>query len=148
MILVFPVALVLCAIVLVRARGRTEGRGPFWFGAWVLTGAALTFSFLTGLSIGIFVLPFAIGLLVLVVRRSPQLPEAAGLVSGIGVILLVVAFLHRAYEPCPASGVLRLQPGQTSVSCGGLDPQPWLAGGLAVFAAGCVVYALTARARR
>jgi hypothetical protein len=142
-ILVFPVALVACAIVLLRARGRTDGRGWRWFGAWVVTGAGLTLSFLTGFSIGLLLLPFA---LVLVTRLSPRLPEAAGFVSGIGVTLLVIAFVNRNYRPC-GSGIVRLQPGETSFSCGGLNPQPWLVSGLALFASGCVAYALTATAR-
>jgi hypothetical protein len=146
-ILVFPVALGICAIALWRARGRTEGRGWRWFGAWAVTGAGLTLSFLSGFSIGLLLLPFALVLLALVARLSPQLPEAAGFVSGVGVMLIVVAFLNQDYRPC-GSGVVTLEPGQTSVSCGGLDPRPWLVSGLAVFTAGCVAYALTSRARR
>lgn len=147
MILVFPIALLVCAVVLWRARGRTSGRGPAWFGAWTVTGAALTFCFLTGFSIGLLFLPLALVLLAFVVRRSPQLPEAAGFVTGIGVTLLVVAFINRDYEPCPANGVLRLGPGQDSVSCGGFDPHPWLYAGLAVTAVGVLAYVAAARAR-
>lgn len=125
-----------------------KGRGPVWFGAWLAVGAALTLSFLAGFSIGLFVLPFALVLLAIVATRAPRLPEALGFVSGIGVALLLVAFLNRDYEACPANGVLRLAPGQQSVSCGGLDPYPWLYLGLTVTAAGVVMYLVASRAGR
>jgi len=125
-----------------------KGRGPVWFGAWLAVGTALTLSFLTGFSIGLFVLPFALVVLAIVATRSPRLPEATGFVSGIGLALLLVAFLNRDYQPCPASGVLRVAPGQQSFSCGGLDPHPWLYLGLAVTAAGAVTYLVVSRAAR
>ena len=126
-----------------------KGRGPAWFGAWLVVGAALTFSFLAGLSIGLFVLPFALVLLAVVASRSPHRPEAIGLVSGIGVTLLLVAFINRDNEPCPASGRFQqLAPGQQSVSCGGLDPHPWPYLGLAVTAAGAVTYLAASRKGR
>lgn len=127
---------------------RPAGRGPAWFGAWLAVGAAFTLSFLGALSIGLFVLPFALVLLVIVVRRSPYLPEAIGFVSGIGVMLLLVAFRNRGYEPCSADGFQRLAPGQQSVSCGGWNPHPWLYVGIAVTAAGALVYLAASRARR
>jgi hypothetical protein len=145
MILVFPVALLLCAIAIIRARGSSGGRGPHWFAAWMLVGASLTLSFLTGFSIGLLLLPFALCLLVLVTRLSPQLPEASGFVSGIGLTLVVVAFLNRDYEPCPANGRLDLAPGQHSVSCGGFDPHPWLYAGIAFTATGLLLYAASRR---
>jgi hypothetical protein len=125
-----------------------KGRGPAWFGAWLAVGVALTLSFLTGFSIGLFVLPFALVLLAIVATRSPHLPEATGIVSGIGVTLLLIAFANRDYEPCQANGVLRLAPGQQSASCGGLDPHPWLYLGIAVTAAGAVTYLAVSRKRR
>jgi hypothetical protein len=125
-----------------------KGRGPAWFGAWLVVGAALAFCFLAGLSIGPFVLPFALVLLAIVATRSPRLPEATGIVSGIGVTLLLIAFANRDYAPCQANGVLQLEPGQQSVSCGGLDPHPWLYLGIAVTAAGAVTYLAVSRKRR
>jgi hypothetical protein len=148
MILVFPIALLVCAVVFWRAHGRPEGRGPVWFGAWTGAGAAVTFCFLTGFSIGLLLLPLALVLLAFVARRSPQLPEAAGFVTGIGVTLLVVAFINRDYEPCPANGVLRLEAGRESVSCGGFDPHPWLYWGLAISVLGAIAYLAGATARR
>jgi len=98
------------------------GRGPAWFGAWLAVGAAFTLSFLGALSIGLFV-------------------------SGIGVMLLLVAFRNRDYEPCSANGFQRLAPGQQSVSCGGWDPHPLLYLGIGVTAAGVLAYVAASRAR-
>ena len=125
---------------------RPAGRGPAWFGAWLAVGAAFALSFLGAPSIGLFDLPVALVLLVIVVRRSQHLPEAIGLVSGIGVMLLLVAFRNRDYEPC-SNGFQRLAPGQQSVSCGGWNPHPWLYLGLAVTAAGVLAYLAASKAR-
>jgi hypothetical protein len=125
---------------------RPAGRGPAWFGAWLAVGAAFALSVLGAPSIGLFVLPVALVLLVIVVRRSQHLPEAIGLVSGIGVMLLLVAFRNRDYEPC-SNGFHRLAPGQQSVSCGGWNPHPWLYLGLAVTAAGVLAYLAASKAR-
>jgi len=126
---------------------RPAGRGPAWFGAWLAVGAAFALSFLGAPSIGLFVLPFALVLLVIVVRRSLHLPEAIGLVSGIGVMLLLVALRNRDYEPCSANGFQRLAPGQQSASCGGWDPHPWLYLGIGVTATGVLAYLAASRAR-
>src|SRR6059058_3891932 len=128
MILIFPIALVLALVVLWRAGGRpgSEGRGCRWFWAWSLVGAALCFSFLTGFSIGLLLLPFALLLLWLVLYLSPRWPESIGFIEGVGLLLLVIAYLHRDDRACPLSGSLQLAPSSAgeSVSCGGLDPHP------------------------
>jgi hypothetical protein len=64
------------------------------------------------------------------------------------VTLLLIAFASRGYEPCQANGVLRLEPGERSVSCGELDPHPWLYLGIAVTAAGAVTCLAVSRVRR
>jgi len=61
---------------------RPAGRGPAWFGAWLAVGAAFTLSFLGALSICLFVLPFTLVLLVIVVRRSPHLPRRSASSAG------------------------------------------------------------------
>jgi hypothetical protein len=123
------------------------GRGWGWFAFWGLAGATVSFSFLTGFSIGLFVLPAALALLVVAARRSPHLPEAIGFAAGVGAVLLAVAFLNRGSTACPASGSLKLDPGQTSASCGGLDPHPWLYAGLALVAGAVTAYAFLSRRR-
>lgn len=149
MILLFPIALALTIAILWRSRdqGGSQGAGCRWFWAWSLVGAALSFSFLTGLSIGLFVLPVALLLLWIVLSRSPRWPESVGFIEGIGIILLAVAFVNRADRPCSPNGSLQI--GSTSagqsVSCGGLDPHPWLYVGVLLVALAAAAYAVARR---
>lgn len=150
MVLVFPLALVMAAVILWRSRGQPggQGRGCRWFWAWSLVGAALGFSFLTGLSIGLLLLPFALLLLWLVVYLSPRWLESIGFFEGVGLLLLVVAYLHRGDRACTTNGTLNLAPGSQpgdSVSCGGLDPHPWLYAGLVIAALAAMAYAVARR---
>jgi hypothetical protein len=117
------------------------------FVAWSLAGGLLVFALLTGFSIGLFVLPFALVAVFLVAMSASWWPEVIGVVAGAGAVSLVIAFLSRDYKPCPESGVLTLSPGETSVECGGSDPMPWLIGGIALVSASIVAHALV-RARR
>jgi hypothetical protein len=51
----------------------------------------MTFSFVTGFSIGLFILPIAAGALIWVALRSPHLREASGFAAGIAATALLVA---------------------------------------------------------
>lgn len=125
MIVLFPLLLLVAIVIAVRT---TEpGVGPPgthwpWFAAWSAAGAALTFSFLAGLSIGLFVLPVAAVLLVWVARRAPRPADALGFVAGVGVLLVVVAFLNRAGN--------------------GVDPKAWLVAGVSLNGFALVAYTL------
>src|SRR3954447_24109263 len=95
-ILIFPL-LVIAALAVIVRRGDdapAAGRGWQWFWAWAASGALLFFSFLTGFSIGLLVLPFAAVLVVWTARRSPHGEEALGLLLGVGVVLLLLANLN------------------------------------------------------
>jgi hypothetical protein len=94
-----------------------------WFAAWALAGALLAFAFLTGFSIGLFVLPFALLALVLVARWSSGGGEMLGAVTGAGLVCLLVAALAD-------------DPG---------DSAPWLLAGLAFVVAGVLPYAALRR---
>lgn len=120
-------------------------RGWPWFAAWALAGALVVFSLLSATSIGLFVLPFALAAVLLVALRARR-PEMIGLVSGAGLVALLVAFLSRDYRPCP-EGPITLRPGEPSFACGGFDPTPWLVAGLVVALGGAAAYA-PARRRR
>jgi hypothetical protein len=150
MILVFPVALAIAVVILWRSRGGSgdQGNGCRWFWAWSLVGAALAFSFLTGFSIGVFLLPFALLLLGLVVYLSPRFPESIGFFEGVGLLLLVIAYLHRGDQPCSPDGMLQIGPSRAgeSISCGGVDPHPWLYAGLALAALAAMAYPIARRA--
>lgn len=116
------------------------------FLAWALAGGLLLFSFLSGFSIGLFLLPLALVALWLVARRARAWPELFGAGAGFGAICLLVAFLSRDYNPCP-EGPITLRPGETEFECGGTDPIPWLVAGLALVVVSALAYALARRSR-
>jgi len=124
MVLVYPVLLVL-ACVLVLTRDRAGGRGWRWFGAWTAAGALLVFSFLTGFSIGLFVLPVAALVLVAAALWSPHVGEATGFVAGVGVVALVIAAV--------------------SWDHGGVDVAPWAAAGVVFVVTAVSGYGLARR---
>jgi hypothetical protein len=121
-----------------------RGEGWRWFAAWVLAGGLVVLAILSGFSFGFFVLPFAALALWLVIRSGSGWPEVLGVVSGAGVVCLLIALLNNDYQPCPDVPVV-LGPGETEYSCGGLDPLPWLIAGLALVVAGTVAYAIARR---
>lgn len=93
-ILLFPLLLVATGYIVARHRQHPDRLGGAWFALWTLAGATFTFSLLTGLSIGLFVFPFAAALVLWAARSAPGL-EALGFVEGIGVALLIVALVQR-----------------------------------------------------
>jgi hypothetical protein len=92
-ILAWPLLVLVAAGLAWRRHGRPGGRGWWWFLAWCLAGLLMTFSFVTGFSIGLFLLPFAAAALIWVALHSPHLREASGFVAGIGATALLVAAL-------------------------------------------------------
>ena len=127
----------------------TAGWGGF--AAWALVGALISVSVVGAASIGLFLLPVAIGAVVVVGRRTRVWPEVTGMLEGVAAASLLVALLNRDSTPCTTSdGDTVLQgslPGRTSASCGGVDPLPWLLVGIALAVVGVAVYA-RARLRR
>jgi preprotein translocase subunit SecG len=102
-ILVYPL-LLLVALVLVR-RGRGRGSdGWDGFAVWAAAGAAFTFSLLTGLSIGLFLLPIVVLAIVWAIRRAPDFRAMLGFLGGAGLILLI-AWLHEAASSWLIPGV-------------------------------------------
>ena len=92
MILLYPLLLVLAGAVAWRRRG--TGRAPAgrrWFGAWFASGLLLGLSFLSALSIGLFILPFAAALLLWTAGKAPDPRAAIGFVAGLGVMLGVLS---------------------------------------------------------
>ena len=82
-------------------------------------------------------------MLAFVASRAPAIRESLGLVLGAGVVVLLVGLLNRDYEPCPPGGRLWIPPSAppgTSVSCGGMDPTPWLRSGVALCGVGLIAY--------
>jgi hypothetical protein len=105
-----------------------------WFAGWIVVGALGALTALGALSIGIFVLPFFLLTGILVARRTRYPTDVIGLVSGIGVMLLVVAFINRDSHPCVD--------GASFGSCGGFDPHSWFIAGLGFVLGGLALYLL------
>jgi hypothetical protein len=128
-IVLYPILLLIAVFVILSAPTDKEtGRGCRWFWAWTATGALFMFSFVSGLSIGLFLLPLAAVALVTIAWYSPHRAERTGFAAGAGFVLLLIAYLHRGGDH-------------------GLDPAPWLVGGLAFSGAAIVAYALFGHAR-
>jgi len=94
-ILIYPLLLIAAAVKIWRTRPTRHG-GWSGFLIWNVAGALFTFSLLTGLSIGLFVLPLVVLAIWFATRLAPDVRAALGFIEGIGVILLVVASIHNA----------------------------------------------------
>ena len=113
-------------------------------GFWSIALGAVAFSLASALSIGVYVVPFALLLCSLAALRATAWPEAPlGALVGAGSVSLLIGFLHLHYVPCP-SGPQWLAPGE-SFACGGLPPTPWLLVGASLVATGLGGYALCRR---
>jgi hypothetical protein len=93
LILLYPIVLGSAVVIWGRRAGVTPGGWP-WFAAWTCAGALMTFSFLTGFSIGLFLLPVAGGTLLAVAWRAPGAPDAVGFFEGVGLMLLLVPLVN------------------------------------------------------
>jgi hypothetical protein len=79
----FPIVLGAAFLLLAKSRQRGLGqRGWGWFSAWVGAGALFMFSFLSGLSIGIFLLPVATLAMFWLALQAPYWREVAGFPVG------------------------------------------------------------------
>jgi hypothetical protein len=107
----------------------SDGRAWGWFGAWAAVGALVALTILGALSIGVFVLPFAVLGIWLVGRRSPSRRTAFGLVSGAGLTCL---------------GVYAGNGGSSE----GFDATPYLVAGIVLVLAGAGLFALLGRRGR
>jgi len=102
-----------------------------WFLAWVLVGTALA---LGTVSLGpLVVFPVLLVALVML-RREDARRSLAGLASGAGVLLLIVAFLNR-----DGPGTTCWHRGSASGCDQHLNPLPWLILGVVLVGAGLVV---------
>lgn len=100
-----------------------------WFVPWVLLGFVWPWVFLGALSIGPFLLPLAALGTWLLLRRPVPRASAPAILAGMGLSLLVVAFLNRGGPGvvCVTSTTAT----SWSQSCGEQwNPWPWLGFGL------------------
>ncbi len=113
-----------------------------WFAAWFAAGAACVVGVLSLLTIGIVVLPVAVAVTVFVATRRTSSIGIGGLVSGLGLPFLLVAYFIRngPGDVCNTSA--------TGSSCTQeWSPWPWLTIGAALVVLGVVVF-VTTRHRR
>lgn len=111
-----------------------------WFIAWAAVGAGYAFGVLAALSIGVFVLPMAAVATVVLARRRQARTGPTGLVSGLGLPLLYVAFLNRA-----GPGTVCMTTGTRQSCTDELSPWPWLLIGVALVVVGCVWFGVRTR---
>jgi len=89
--LAWPLLIAFATTLMWRHRKDVGGRGPRWLLVWIAAGFLMSFSLVTGFSIGLFILPVAGAVLLWAARRAPHVPEAVGFLGGIGVTAVVVA---------------------------------------------------------
>jgi heme exporter protein D len=111
-----------------------------WFCAWFAVGALGSLALLAILTIGVYLLPLALLAAGLLATRRGSSAGLPGLVSGLGVPLLYVAFLNRGGpgNVCTTTS--------TSQSCvDEYNPWMWLAAGMIFLLAGIVLGAVRQR---
>jgi hypothetical protein len=123
-----------------------RARSGWWaLGEWSLAVGIVAIAVLSLPSLGLFLLPVALAACALAAIRNRAWPEgASGVLVGTGVAGLLVGFLNLGYVPC-SSGPMELAPGESSYSCGGFDPRPWLVAGVLLLGGGLVAYFLLSR---
>ncbi len=124
----------------VPAPGQVRGAWP-GFAAWAGVGALYTVSLLGALSIGLFVLPIAVVATLLLVRWHSAGASVAGVIAGLGLPLLLVAYLNRS-----GPGTVCTTTSGGGESCTDeWNPWPWLIAALALLAMGIAAFLLLRR---
>jgi hypothetical protein len=112
------------------------GRYWLWFVVWLAIGCGAG---LASLSIQLLLAPLAV-VSVLVVRRGIAGTSPVGLLSGLGVTALIVAYIQRK-----GPGTVYWHTATASGADTYLDPRPWLIAGVVLVVAGVVTFALLER---
>ncbi|MFR0355063.1 hypothetical protein [Streptomyces sediminimaris] len=114
-----------------------------WFCAWFLVGGLASLGLLSVLTVGVFLLPVALAAAVFLATRRGCRTGLAGLVSGLGVPLLYVAYLNRGG---PGNVCTTTTAGQSCVD--EYSPWGWLAAGAVLLLAGMALGLVVRRRRR
>lgn len=112
-----------------------SGLSWVWFTAWLLVGAGYALSFIGIASIGLFVLPLPVLATLLLVRRRQAIRGLPGLISGLAVPVLYVAYLNRAGPGTICTTVTGGQECNDEWS-----PWPWLAVGVILLGLGVAAF--------
>lgn len=119
------------------ASDRTKALASWaWFGVWLVAGASWVVTVLGALSIGVFVLPLAIALTVLLATRRTSSVGVPGLISGAALPFLFIAYLNRGGP----GNVCSTFPDGGQGCRQEWSPWPWLAVGIVLVVAGVVVF--------
>lgn len=136
--------------VLIRQESRQavivdQEKPKLWsFFAWPVVGAALALSLLGMMSIGIFILPFAVGGLLALQKWGGSRKSSVGLISGVGLPFLYIAYLNR-----DGPGTVCTAFGNGGQQCTEeWSPWPWLLIGVALVALGVALFVKEARRHR
>ena len=150
-LLLVALAVAVTAFAVSRRNPADAAGGWRWFAGWAGAGTLLSFSVLSGFTIGMFLAPLVLGALWTVAGRARLWPEGLGLFAGVATTCLLVAVLALPYRPCPPSGSGSLATGSLatgSSSCGGFDPFAWAVAGVALALASGFAYAFAHKSRR
>lgn len=112
-----------------------------WFIAWIVVGVGFMLAVLGALTIGVFVLPVAGGLAVLVATRRGSIVGIPGLISGASLPLFYVAFLNRDGP----GDICRSFADGGSACTEEWSPLPWLFAGALFLLGGIAVFVLLNR---
>jgi hypothetical protein len=94
LILAWPLLVLIAGVLGWSRRGQPGGRGWYWFLAWSVAGFLMSFSLITGFSVGLLILPFAAAMLIWTTLRSPHPREASGFFVGIAATAVLIAALN------------------------------------------------------
>jgi hypothetical protein len=127
----------------VTLNGAQGARSGPWFLAWPAIGAVAGLGVLTIPTIGPYLLLVSAAAALAVTARGRSTAGLPGLLSGVGLPLLYVAYLNRRG---PGTVCTTTATGQSCVD--EWSPWPWLATGAVLLLAGAVWCAVTDRRRR
>lgn len=117
--------------------------GVPWFFAWAAVGAGYAFGILAALSVGVYVLAVTVVATVLLIRSPQASSGLTGIVSGLGLPLLYVAFLNRS-----GPGTVCTTTPTGGQTCGEeWSPWPWLLAGVVLIVAGWSWFAVRSHRR-
>jgi len=114
---------------------RSSGPAPIWFVVWVVVGALWSLVVVGAMTIGVFVAPVALAATVVLGRRRDAHVGRPGIITGMSLPLLYVAYLNRAGPGMVCHDI------RGGVSCTDeWSPWPWAVVGMVVLVAGVVAF--------